>query len=89
MTLPVIRAVSAADAAERDFWVRTIQKGKQEDGDLDYAIGLLAKHGTMESTRLDAIAWAEKAKDSLAVIPDHPLRKMLIDMADYVVARIT
>jgi octaprenyl-diphosphate synthase len=89
LTLPVIRAVAAADAAERDFWVRTIQKGKQSDGDLDHAIGLLAKHGTMESTRVDAIAWADKAKASLDLLPDHPLRTMLIDLADYVVARIT
>ncbi len=35
LTLPVIRAVAMADAVEREFWVRTIQKGKQADGDLD------------------------------------------------------
>jgi octaprenyl-diphosphate synthase len=89
LTLPVIRAVAAADAEEREFWVRTIQKGKQVDGDLHHAISLLGKHGTMESTRLDAIAWADKAKSSLGTLPDHPLRTMLIDLADYVVARIT
>ncbi len=89
LTLPVIRAVARADAAERDFWVRTIQKGKQETGDLDYAISLLAKHGTMESTRVDAINWAEKAKSTLNAVPDHPLKTMLVDLADYVVARIT
>ena len=42
LTLPVIRAVAAADDAERAFWVRTIEKGKQEEGDLDHAIALLA-----------------------------------------------
>lgn len=89
LTLPVIRAVAAADASEHDFWVRTIQKGKQDAGDLDHAISLLAKHGTMESTRMDAIAWADTAKASLDAVPDHPLRTMLIDLADYVVARIT
>ncbi len=89
LTLPVIRAVAKADATERDFWVRTIQKGRQEDGDLDHAISLLAKHGTMETTRHDAIAWADKAKKSLSGISDHPLKTMLIDLADYVVERIT
>ena len=89
LTLPVIRAVAQADAAERDFWVRTIQKGKQQDGDLDHAIALLGKYGTMDSTRDDAIAWANKAKAALKVIPDHPLKTMLCDLADYVVARIT
>ncbi|WP_296422814.1 polyprenyl synthetase family protein [Yoonia sp.] len=89
LTLPVIRAVAQADADEHAFWVRTIQKGRQEDGDLDHAIALLAKHGTMESTRDDAIRWADKAKVSLGRVPDHPLKTMLIDLADYVVARIT
>ena len=89
LTLPVIRAVAQADAEERAFWVRVIEKGKQADGDLDHALTLLAKYGTMESTRVDAVAWADKAKAALAAVPDHPLRTMLIDLADYVVARVT
>ena len=89
LTLPVIRAVAAATEEEREFWVRTIQKGKQADGDLAHATGLMAKYGTMESTRDDAIGWADKAKAALHKVPDHPLRAMLIDLADYVVARIT
>jgi len=89
LTLPVIRAVAAADAQEREFWVRTIQKGRQEDGDLEHAIALLAKHQTMESTRQDALAWAGKAKSALDAVPDHALKQMLVDLADYVVARIT
>ncbi|MBS8271509.1 polyprenyl synthetase family protein, partial [Halomonas litopenaei] len=89
LTLPVIRAIAAADADERAFWERTIGKGKQDEGDLDHAIALLAKHRTMEATRQDALAWAEKAKSALDAVPDHPLKKMLVDLADYVVARIT
>ena len=37
MTLPVIRALAAGDAAGRAFWARTIGKGRQEAGDLDRA----------------------------------------------------
>ena len=88
LTLPVIRAVAAADADERAFWERTIAKGRQEDSDLDRAQALLVKHGALDSTRNDALAWADKAKTALDVVPDHPLRTMLIDLADYVVARI-
>ena len=89
LTLPVIRAVAAADAQEHAFWVRTIEKGQQEEGDFNHATALLAKHGTMESTRQDALAWAERAQRALGAVPDHPLKVMLIDLADYVVARIT
>ena len=33
LTLPVIKAVAKADAAERAFWLRVIEKGDQRDGD--------------------------------------------------------
>ena len=89
LTLPVIRAIAAGDADERAFWDRTIAKGRQVEGDLAQAMAILKRHGSMESTRDTAIAWAEKAKTALAVVPDHALRTMLADLADYVVARIT
>ena len=88
LTLPVIKAVAKADAEERAFWVRTIEKGRQEEGDLEHALSLLNKHNTLEETRQDAVAWATKAKDALQVLPDHPVRQLLIEIADYVVARI-
>ncbi|MGH1356007.1 MAG: polyprenyl synthetase family protein [Thalassovita sp.] len=88
LTLPVIKAVARANADERAFWTRTIEKGKQEDGDLDQALALLHKHNALEDTRQDALAWAAKAKTALSALPEHPIRQMLIDLADYVVARI-
>lgn len=88
LTLPVIKAIALADADERAFWERTIAKGRQEDGDLDTALGLLAKHGTLDETRSEALAWMEKAKAALAPLPDHPIKPMLLDLADYVVARV-
>ncbi|MBM1814164.1 polyprenyl synthetase family protein [Pseudosulfitobacter pseudonitzschiae] len=89
LTLPVIKAVAKASADERAFWVRTIEKGKQDAGDLDHALALLNKHGTLAETRVDAIGWAERAKASLAPLPDHDIKDMLIDLADFVVDRIS
>ena len=88
LTLPVIKAVAKADATERAFWVRTIEKGQQDEGDLEQALAILARHGAMEAARADALAWAATAREALAALPDHPLREMLTDLADYVVARI-
>jgi octaprenyl-diphosphate synthase len=88
LTLPVIKAVALADAEERAFWQRTIEKGDQRDGDLDHALALLTKHGSLAATRSEARAWADTAKQALAPLPDHPIRTMLSDLADYVVARI-
>lgn len=89
LTLPVIKAVAKASAEERAFWIRTIEKGKQEDGDLEHALALLHKHDTLSATQADAIGWAEKAKAALAPLPDHEIKSMLADIADYVVSRIT
>ncbi len=89
LTLPVIKAVAQATAEERAFWERTIEKGKQEDGDLDHALALLEQHASLDATRQDALAWAEKAKAALAPLPDHEIKTLLTDLADYVVARIS
>lgn len=89
LTLPVIRAVAAADDEERAFWERTIERGQQEDGDLERALELLNRHGTLESTRVTAEDWAARARASLEVLPDHPVRGMLSDLAAYVVSRLS
>jgi octaprenyl-diphosphate synthase len=89
LTLPVIRAVARADATERAFWERTIEKGDQRDGDLEQAMDLLRRHGTLEETRAEAMGWSARARDALTVLPDHPLRDMMADLANYVVARLT
>jgi octaprenyl-diphosphate synthase len=88
VTLPVIKAVARADATERAFWKRVIEKGDQRDGDLEHALSLLTGTGAMEAARADALAWGAKARAALQVLPDHPLRGMLDDLAAYVVARV-
>ena len=88
LTLPVIRAIARADDTERAFWQRTIEKGDQQEGDLDHALALLRRHGTLDETRSEAFGWSARAQEALTVLPDHPLRDMMHDLADYVVARL-
>ncbi|MCB2115929.1 MAG: polyprenyl synthetase family protein [Rhodobacteraceae bacterium] len=88
LTLPVIKAVAKADAEERAFWTRVIEKGDQRDGDLEEALALMARDGAMEATRDEALMWAGQAKDALGALPAHELRDMLADLADYVVGRV-
>lgn len=88
LTLPVIKAVALADADERAFWVRTIEKGDQREGDLEHALQLLARHDAMQAAREDALDWAARARDALTPLPDHPIRDMLSDLADFVVSRV-
>ncbi|MEP3345808.1 MAG: polyprenyl synthetase family protein [Litoreibacter sp.] len=88
LTLPLIKAIAAGGDADRDFWVRTIEKGKQEDGDLDHAVALLKKYDAIEQTRIEALAWSEKAKQALKAVPQGELTDMLSELADYVVERL-
>ncbi len=88
LTLPVIKAVAQATDEERAFWQRTIEKGRQEDDDLQHALSLMDKYGTLDATREDAFEWAARAKVALDVLPDHEFRDLLGDLADYVVSRL-
>ncbi|MCV6586196.1 MAG: polyprenyl synthetase family protein [Marinibacterium sp.] len=88
LTMPLIKAVAQADAEERGFWVRTIEKGRQEDGDLEEAMRLMHKYGALDATRAEANAWAARARAALDTLPPHPIRGMLSDLANYVVARV-
>ncbi|MDO5622166.1 MAG: polyprenyl synthetase family protein [Paracoccus sp. (in: a-proteobacteria)] len=88
LTLPVIKAIAAADADELAFWTRTIGKGDQQDGDLETALEILNRRGALAAARADALDWAGRAKAALAKTPDHPLRAQLADLADFVVSRL-
>ncbi|MBN2907527.1 MAG: polyprenyl synthetase family protein [Rhodobacteraceae bacterium] len=88
LTLPIIKTVARADAEERAFWQRTIEKGDQREGDLEHALALMDRHGAIADTRTEALAWAARAKEALTHLPAHEIRDMLNDLADYVVARL-
>lgn len=88
LTLPVIKAVAQADAGEREFWQRTIEKGDQQDGDLDQALAILARHGAIEAARADALSWAAGARQALDALPEGEIRQLLAELADFVVARV-
>lgn len=89
MSLPVIRAIAAATDDERSFWRRTLAKGDVQDGDLDRAVQLLHHHGALDATTSEAQGWITRAKDALAPLPDHDIKELLLDLADYVGARLS
>ena len=88
LTMPIILAVAKADKTERAFWRRTIEKGEQNEDDLSHAMALMAKHGTLETTRQKALDWAETARASLAPLPESELKTLLSDLAGFVVSRV-
>jgi len=88
LTLPLIKAVAAADGNERAFWQRVIEKGDQRTGDFEQALALLERHDALEQTRREALRWSDTARRALSSLPDDPLRGMLANLAEYVVTRL-
>ena len=89
MTLPVIRAFREGSGEEREFWTRVISTGDQRDGDLDHALGILRNRGILEEIQGDAVGWSERARRELEHLPDHPIRELLADLAEFAVTRIS
>ncbi|MFN4193662.1 MAG: polyprenyl synthetase family protein [Tabrizicola sp.] len=89
LTLPVIKAVAKADAEERAFWERVIEKGDQREGDLERALVILRHHDSIAVSRDAALAWSARAKAALDNLPVHGLRDTLSELADFVVRRLS
>ena len=89
LTLPLIKAVARADAEERAFFARVVERGRREDGDLDRAMAILARHGALDAVRADALAWAARAREALRGLPEDEIARALNDLADQVVTRVS
>ena len=87
ITLPVLIAYAAGDAAQRAFWQRTIEASEQTEADLDRALALMAECDAIAATLARAGGFASLAKRALAGFADSPVRRALLAVADYTVSR--
>ena len=87
MTLPVIRAIARANAAEKKFWKRCISDLDQSGKDFKEALALLHKHDTLNDSLKEARKYAEQGIQALAAVPKHPLREHLNDLIIFAVER--
>jgi len=87
VTLPVILAYRRGDTSARDFWQRTIVRGKQEPGDLEQAIEYLRGTDALAGAQAAARGHADRALAALAGFPRGEMRTALEDIAEFVVAR--
>ena len=89
LTLPLIKALARADAEERAFFARAVGRGRQEEGDLDRALAIMARHGALKATREDALAWSARAREALASFPPGEIADALRELAGEVVTRVS
>lgn len=87
ISLPVVLAWRRGDGDERDFWRRTLEKLKQEDGDLEHAIELMEKRGALRDTVERARHYGAIARDALGVFPDGPAKDAMIEAIDFAIDR--
>ena len=50
-------------------------------------LGLLEEYGELEKARADAYAYAARAQDAVAELPDNKFRRALVDIAQFIVER--
>ncbi len=86
-TLPLLLAIARTGAAEREFWLRTVDRREQGDGDFERVRELMRQTGALEATLDRAAAYAQSAKAALADFPPTGWRPALEALADFAVAR--
>jgi octaprenyl-diphosphate synthase len=87
ITLPVLMAYQEGDAADREFWRRTIEATEQTEADLDRAMLLMDRSGAIRATLERAAGFVAAAKAALLPFPDSALQRALMNVADYTVQR--
>jgi octaprenyl-diphosphate synthase len=87
LTLPVVLAIARATPEERGFWRRCLEDQDQQPGDLDRAIQLCQRHGTLAETLAMARRYRDEAVAALQRFPASPVRQALEEVARFTVDR--
>jgi len=87
MTLPVISALRNATTADKELMVQIIKNPDFTDKDFRILIEALDKHGGLAYTRQAAASHIDQAKQALAIFESSQTRDIMLDIADYALAR--
>jgi octaprenyl-diphosphate synthase len=88
ITYPVLVAYQKGDAEERAFWQRAMEAEDPREGDLDYALELMRKHGSHAATLTRAEAYCASARQALSVFPDSAEKQALLEAVAFCVERL-
>jgi octaprenyl-diphosphate synthase len=84
-TLPIIRAMTAGNAEQRELLRVAIEGGGREH--IDAVARVIAETDSIDYTVQLARGHAETAKAAVSVLPESPARAALIGLADFAVSR--
>lgn len=86
-TLMVVHCLRKANKKDKDRLISILSSHSREQGDIDDAIELLGKYGSIEYAQKHANALSEDAKKHLANFTPSKDLESLLELADYVVKR--
>ncbi len=86
VTLPVLLANQKGTPDEQNFWKRVIED-TQTKSDLEKALELIEKYGTIADTFAAARKYGATAKNALSIFSDSPEKSALIDAVDFAIDR--
>ena len=87
ITLPILVAFHAGDAAEQEFWRLTMETGEQTETDFAEAQRLLTLHGGIEQTIERAELYGRAALAALEIFPQGEARAALADVVRFCIER--
>jgi len=87
ITLPILYTLEKASPSERVFIENVIQDTHFSHSDFEKLVGIMEKMGSILFCLDQAQAYVEKARASLVDIPETTEHQILLDIADFVVAR--
>ncbi len=89
LTLPVIRALQAAEGPDKEWMTALIRRGDFSSEAFGALVALLARYGGLDYTRRRAAEHVRQAKEALRIFGDAPAVEVLRDIADYAWSRVS
>src|SRR5690606_9583678 len=87
ITLPVVLSFRRGTDEERGFWKRVLERGENEDADLEQGIAIMRRHRALADTVERARQYGDTARDALALFPNGPMKQSLLEAVDFCIAR--
>ena len=87
ITLPIVLAFARGSDAEKAFWKRCLEDQEIGDGDLERAMEIMTRLGTLDASLKQAERYADEALRALNGFPDSPERRAMAEVAQFCVER--
>lgn len=87
MTLMVVKALAESEGEDKERLLEILKDTNSIQDDVDEAIALFNKCGSIEYAHNLALSKVEEAKEVLEILGDSSSKQLLIDLADFVLER--